>query len=346
MATSTRVLAADPQGISDAATVLRAGGLVAFPTETVYGLGADALNARAVARIFEAKRRPAFDPLITHLVDRSAVVDLVGPLPSGAARLAARFWPGPLTLVVARPPAIPAIVTSGLDTLAVRVPDHPVARRLLAAAGVPVAAPSANRFGALSPTRAEHVLAELGGVVDAVLDGGRTRWGIESTVVDAREAVPSVLRLGAIPVEDLAAAAGEVTVAGGPAGRPATPGALPSHYAPRTPLRLVGRWPEVMTGGTAGRRRVAPRTVGARRGYLAFQRPPADAATLAEVAVLTPSGDLVEAAAALFETLRRLDGADLDEIVAETVPEAGLGRAINDRLRRAAAAGSRPAGAG
>ncbi|TDC84131.1 threonylcarbamoyl-AMP synthase [Micromonospora sp. KC606] len=309
-------------GIAEAAAVLRAGGLVAFPTETVYGLGANALDARAAARIFQAKARPSFDPLITHLADAADLEKLVGAVPAAVAALAWRFWPGPLTLIVDRPAVIPPIVTSGLDTMAVRVPDEPSARALVRAAGVPVAAPSANRFGQLSPTRAEHVVSGLGAAVDVVLDGGATRCGIESTIVDARGPQPVVLRLGALALEELVAAAGPVSVRPGSSGQPVAPGTLAAHYAPRTPLRLVSG-AEPAPGG------------GERRGFLAFRAAPA--AGYAVVEVLSPGGDVTEAAARLFDALHRLDAAGVTEIHAEAVPEEGVGRAVNDRLRRAAA---------
>ncbi|MEU1884231.1 L-threonylcarbamoyladenylate synthase [Micromonospora rifamycinica] len=309
------------RGLAEAAAVLRAGGLVAFPTETVYGLGANALDSRAAARIFAAKARPTFDPLITHLADAADLPALVGALPPAVAALAERFWPGPLTLLVDRPAAIPPIVTSGLDTMAVRVPDEASARALIRAAGVPVAAPSANRFGQLSPTRAEHVVRGLGAAVDLVLDGGPTRCGIESTIVDARGPHPVVLRLGALAVEDLVAAIGPVTVRPGSSGQPVAPGTLAAHYAPRTPLRLLG---------DAG----PPPADGIRRGFLAFRHPPAD---YAAVEVLSPAGDVTEAAARLFDALHRLDAAGVTEILAEPAPDEGVGQAINDRLGRAAA---------
>ncbi|MEG3632926.1 L-threonylcarbamoyladenylate synthase [Micromonospora palythoicola] len=305
--------------LGEAAAVLRTGGLVVFPTETVYGLGANALDARAAARIFEAKQRPSFDPLITHLADAADLEPLVGPVSPAVAALAARFWPGPLTLIVDRPERIPPIVTSGLDSMAVRVPDHEHARRLIAAAGVPVAAPSANRFGQLSPTRAEHVVRGLGAAVDLVLDGGPTRCGIESTIVDARGDHPVVLRLGALPVEELEKVTGPVTVRPGSSGQPVAPGTLAAHYAPRTPLRLVS----------------SAESAGADRGYLAFRDGPAG--DWAAVEVLSASGDLTEAAARLFDALHRLDAAKVTEIVVEPVPDTGVGRAVNDRLRRAAA---------
>ncbi len=309
-------------GVAEAAAVLRSGGLVAFPTETVYGLGANALDARAAARIFEAKARPSFDPLITHLADVEDLAALVGALPATVAALAERFWPGPLTLIVDRPPAVPPIVTSGLETMAVRVPDHPVARELIRQAGLPVAAPSANRFGMLSPTRAEHVVSGLGDAVDLILDGGPTRCGIESTIVDARGGQPVVLRLGSLPVEALVEAVGPVSVRPGSSGQPVAPGTLAAHYAPRTPLRVVDApAPTRPDDGT--------------RGYLAFREAPEGA--YGAVEVLAPDGDLTGAAARLFDALHRLDATGVREIVAERVPDAGLGRAVNDRLRRAAA---------
>ncbi|MER5332603.1 L-threonylcarbamoyladenylate synthase [Micromonospora sp. NPDC002717] len=318
---SPRVLSAG-SGIAEAASVLRTGGLVAFPTETVYGLGANALDPRAAARIFEAKARPSFDPLITHLADAAELEKLVGAVPPAVATLAERFWPGPLTLIVDRPAAIPPIVTSGLATMAVRVPDNTYARALIAEAGVPVAAPSANRFGQLSPTRAEHVVRGLGAAVDVVLDGGPTRCGIESTIVDARGERPVVLRLGALPLEALEEAVGQVTVRPGSSGQPVAPGTLAAHYAPRTPLRLA-------SGGEP------PAADGVRRGFLAFREPPAG--DWAAVEVLSAAGDLTEAAARLFDALHELDATGVGEIVVEPVPEVGVGRAINDRLRRAAA---------
>ncbi|MEU8045071.1 L-threonylcarbamoyladenylate synthase [Micromonospora echinofusca] len=318
---SPRVLPAD-SGIAEAASVLRTGGLVAFPTETVYGLGANALDARAAARIFEAKARPSFDPLITHLADAAELEKLVGAVPAAVAALAERFWPGPLTLIVDRPATIPPIVTSGLPTMAVRVPDNAYARALIAEAGVPVAAPSANRFGQLSPTRAEHVVRGLGAAVDVVLDGGPTRCGIESTIVDARDGRPVVLRLGALPVEALEEAVGPVTVRPGSSGQPVAPGTLAAHYAPRTPLRLA----------SAGE---PPAADGVRRGFLAFRDRPAG--DWAAVEVLSAAGDLTEAAARLFDALHELDAAGVGEILVEPVPEVGVGRAVNDRLRRAAA---------
>jgi L-threonylcarbamoyladenylate synthase len=311
--------------IMRAAAILRGGGLVAFPTETVYGLGAVATDARAVARIFEAKERPHFDPLIIHLGSADWLERCVASVPPEAGRLAERFWPGPLTLVLPKRKEIPDIVTSGLPTVAVRMPAHPVARALIAAAGLPVAAPSANRFGHLSPTTARAVEEELGERVDLILDGGPTQLGIESTIVALGETGPRLLRPGPVTLEELCDCLGrEVAVASGPTSTPESPGMLLRHYAPRTPLRILD--------STAA---LKPER-GQRVGLLAFRSAPVSKDS-AVVEVLSATGDLREAAANLFAALRRLDAVGVDEIVAEPVPEAGLGRAIMDRLRKAAA---------
>ncbi len=316
-----RVVAATAEAIEEAAEILRRGGLVAFPTETVYGLGANALDPVAAARIFEVKRRPAFDPLIVHVGDRAMLQQVVLEVLPAAELLIRRFWPGPLTLVLRRRPEVPRIVTAGLDTVAVREPSHPVALALIRRAGVPVAAPSANPFGRLSPTRAEHVARHLGDAVDLILDAGPTPYGIESTIVSVLDSPPQVLRLGAIPVEDLEAVLGPVEVTT-VAHRPEAPGQLPAHYAPRTRL-CIARAEEV------------PPSARAKSAYLAFQRAPEDG--FAAVRVLSPRGDLREAAARLFDLLHELDGVGVERIYAEPVPEVGLGRAIMDRLRRASA---------
>ena len=321
---SARVLAAtDPAAIREAAAVLRRGGLVAFPTETVYGLGADAFNPTAVARVFEVKARPSFDPLIVHLADAS---DLRRVSPSEDPRtgtLAARFWPGPLTLVLPRRPEVPDLVTSGLETVGVRVPAHPAAHALIVAAGTPVAAPSANPFGYVSPTTAAHVAELLGASVDLVLDGGPCAIGVESTILSLADAPPVILRPGGIPREALEEALGVFLDVASLAERPTAPGQIQRHYATRTPLRVLP--------GKAG---PSPR---GRVGLLAWsgEPPPGYAA----VEVLSPDGAKATAAARLFAALRRLDAAGLDRILAEPCDEAGLGHAIMDRLRRAAARG-------
>ncbi len=329
---SPRILSAgDPAAIAEAAVVLRGGGLVAFPTETVYGLGADAFNSSAVARVFEAKARPSFDPLIVHLASAGELAR-VSPTDDPRVRaLAARFWPGPLTLVLPRRAEVPDLVTSGLDTVGVRVPAHPAARALIAAAGTPVAAPSANPFGYVSPTTAAHVAELLGRAVDLVLDGGPCRVGVESTILSLAVQPPVILRPGGLPREDLEAALGMLLEVASPDRRPLAPGQLPKHYATRTPLRLLR--------GPAGH---APPSPG-RVGLLAFG-PGAATSGYAVVEVLAPDASPATAAANLFAALRRLDASGLDLILAEPCDEAGLGHAIMDRLRRASAP-HRPRGA-
>jgi L-threonylcarbamoyladenylate synthase len=322
---SPRILeAADPDAIAEAAAVLRRGGLVAFPTETVYGLGANAFDPMAVARVFEVKARPSFDPLIVHL---ASARDLARVSPTDDPRvgaLAARFWPGPLTLVLPRRPEVPDLVTAGLDTVGVRVPAHPAAHALIAAAGTPVAAPSANPFGYVSPTTAAHVAELLGRSVDLVLDGGPCRVGVESTILSLAAHPPVILRPGGVPREDLEEALGCRLEVAGPAERPLAPGQLLKHYATRTPLHILP--------GPPG----PPPALPVRVGLLAFG-PTAATEGYAAVEVLAPDGSTGTAAANLFAALRRLDGAGLDLILAEPCGEAGLGHAIMDRLRRASA---------
>jgi L-threonylcarbamoyladenylate synthase len=300
---------------------LRRGEVVALPTETVYGLAADALNATAVAKIFEAKERPRFDPLIVHLPDRDwleKVADLQGQDRRLIERLANAFWPGPFTMVLPKSDLVPAIVTAGLDTVAVRVSAHPVFGDVTRAFGAPLAAPSANRFGRISPTAAAHVLDELDGRIPLIVDGGSTEHGLESTIVAPRNGRIEVLRRGPVTEERLAEF-GEVSIVEA-AHRPEAPGLLPSHYAPKTPLILVADADAFVP---------AP---GKRHGLLSWT---SAGTRFAEVRSLSDREDLVEAAANLFRYLRELDNLDLDLIVAEKLPEEGLGAAINDRLRRA-----------
>lgn len=310
-----------PGDVERAARILRQGGLVAFPTETVYGLGADALNPSAVARVFECKGRPRFDPLIVHLAEAGALSSVAAEIPAAASELARRFWPGPLTLVLPKRTQVPDITTSGLPTVAARVPDHPLALELLARSGVPVAAPSANPFGRVSPTRAEHVLEQLAGDVDAILDGGPCRVGVESTIVGLTGPRPTLLRAGGLPVEEVEQVVGPLELPPSGGDRPLAPGGLESHYAPRTPLVL--------------RSPASFQPPPGRVGLLAFREPPGRSG-YAAVEVLSPTGDLREAAVRLFAALRALDARGLDLIVAEPVPETGLGRAIQDRLKRGA----------
>ena len=326
------VLDPTPENLRRLAAALRAGRLVGIPTETVYGLAGHALDPAALARIFEVKARPHFDPLIVHVGARDDIDALCGELPDEAPRLMERFWPGPLTLVLPRTTRVPDLATAGLPTVAVRMPAHPVARALLREAGVPLAAPSANPFGALSPTTAAHVAGAFADGVEAVLDGGPCDVGVESTVVGWVSERPTILRAGGLSQEELEDALGRRleglghSAAALEAGATqATPGALPWHYAPRTPLRLRER-----------DERPAPRA-----GLLCFGEPPRDARAYARVENLSPAGNLREAAAGLFAALHRLDAAGLDEIHATPVPESGLGRAINERLRKAAAAPDR-----
>jgi L-threonylcarbamoyladenylate synthase len=308
-----------------AAEILRGGGLVAFATETVYGLGADAGHPTAVARIFEAKGRPRFDPLIVHVADVDQARTVVTEFPEAAERLAQTFWPGPLTLVLPKRGVIPDLVTAGLPTVAVRVPAHEQALALIRAAGRPIAAPSANRFGCLSPTTAQHVLEQLEDRIDLVLDGGACRVGVESTILDLAGPRPRILRPGGVTPEELAdCLGGGIAVERGavaPGVAAPAPGMLRHHYAPRTPLVLVPDGGDIPPhSGTA---------------VLAFDRaPPGD---FRRVEVLSPRGDLREAAAQFFAALRRLDACGAERIVAVRFPPQGLGVALNDRLTRAAA---------
>ena len=318
-----------PAWLDEAADLLRNGGLVAFPTETVYGLGAAAFDPTAVARIFEAKGRPRFDPLIVHVSSPEQVSLLADGIPAAAQRLIGQFWPGPLTLVLPKAAAVPDLVTAGLPTVAIRMPRHPLALELIRRAGTPIAAPSANAFGFTSPTSARHVLDHLAGKVDLVLDGGSCPVGIESSIVSLAGESPVLLRPGGIPAEDIEAVTGPLQrERHGKSAVVAAPGMLPRHYAPRTPLRLIPEgeaWPIPASGQKVG--------------LLAFREVP-DPTPFTCVEVLSGSGDLREAAATLFGAMRRLDEIHLDSIVARLVPQEGLGRAINDRLTRAAGQGT------
>jgi L-threonylcarbamoyladenylate synthase len=320
---ATRRLGPDAAGLAEAVALLRAGALVAFPTETVYGLGADATAAAAVAGIYAAKARPRFNPLIAHVAD-AAAARAEGAFDAHARRLAEAFWPGPLTLVV---PAhaetrVCDLARAGLPSVALRVPDHPIARNLLADVGRPVAAPSANRSGRVSPTRADHVLDDLAGRIAAVLDGGDTPVGVESTVVACLGGVPRLLRPGGVTRAALREALGLDPAApdAADADRPAGPGLLASHYAPRARVRLdAGR----IEPGEAALLFGGHRPAGLERARAALD--------------LSPAGDLAEAAAHLFGALRDLDASGAATIAVAPIPAEGLGEAIRDRLARAAA---------
>jgi len=315
--TAARKIAADPAGIAEAAAIIRAGGIVAFPTETVYGLAGDATSDAAVARIYKAKARPTFNPLIAHVASLQAAQEQ-GIFSAGALQLAQAFWPGPLTLVVPIAPGatVCAAARAGLQTIALRVPVHPVALALIAAAGRPLAAPSANCSGRVSPVTAAHVAEDLTDAIDLILDGGRCPMGLESTVVACLEGSPCLLRPGAIARGDIETALGQGLALSVEPGAIHSPGMLASHYAPRAKLRLNAKALEgseagLDFGGTFGKRK--------------------------NVLELSASRDLAEAAANLFDFLHALDALGLKRIAVAPIPYEGLGEAINDRLARAAA---------
>jgi L-threonylcarbamoyladenylate synthase len=320
---STKITPADASAADNAARCLAGGGLVAFPTETVYGLGADATDARAVARLYEAKGRPSFNPLIAHVADLAAA-KAVAQFDARSLRLAEAFWPGPLTLVLPKTRGCPVsdLATAGLDTVGVRVPAHPVARDILRAFAKPIVAPSANLSGHISPTAAAHVLADLNGRIDLIVDGGPVSVGVESTIVGCF-GQPMLLRPGGIPREEIEDVLGEKLVRiaehdeTGEAS-PLAPGMLASHYAPRTPVRLNAGKIEPGEALLA----FGPGEIAGGGGAMAMN--------------LSQRGDLVEAAANLFSFLRTLDAKGAARIAVMPIPDSGLGEAINDRLRRAA----------
>lgn len=318
----TVVQAVDEESLHRAAEVIRAGGLVAFPTETVYGLGANALDAAAVARIFAAKGRPPTNPVIVHVADRADVAQVAARWPEVAARLAERFWPGPLTLVVPKSAAVPDIVTAGGTTVAIRCPAHPVARALIQAAGVPLAAPSANRSTELSPTRAEHVLKSLKGRIAMILDGGPCPGGIESTVVDVTGDRPRILRPGLITAPMLEAVCGTVDVGGTTLGVARSPGLMAKHYSPQTPVVLARTAAE------------------AEQLYRQFQHAGVRAAVVGfdpRLATHAMPNDPLLYARDLYATLHELDDGRFDRIIVELPPDTPAWAAVRDRLFRAAA---------
>ncbi len=314
--------AADSAAIKEAARIIRNGGLVAFPTETVYGLGADALNAQAVARIFEVKARPRIDPLIIHVEDLKGA-ECYGRIPQSALALTTIFWPGPLTLIVEKRPTVPHIVTAGLDTVAIRVPAHSAALALIREANCGIAAPSANPFGYISPTDARHVAEQLGDAIDLILDGGPCSIGLESTILSLINQTPSILRMGGTAIEELESIIGKVDLVTDAVKQPQSPGQMTRHYATRTPLEIADEAMEKLRPDE-------------KAGLLSLMQP-ALPEKYAAVEILSPSGDLREAAANLFRALRRLDSMGLDKIIARPVIEEGLGLAIMDRLRRCSA---------
>ncbi|HEY9900287.1 MAG TPA: L-threonylcarbamoyladenylate synthase [Pantanalinema sp.] len=319
--------APDPSLLAPAAELLRKGGLVAFPTETVYGLGADARNPEAVRRIFEAKGRPATNPLIVHVANVQAARSITAAWPDIAEQLAAAFWPGPLTLLLPKRPEIPDLVTAGLPAVGVRIPAHPVALALLKEAGIPVAAPSANPYMGISPTEARHVIAGLGDRVDAVVDGGACAVGIESTVLDLTGEVPTVLRPGGVSLEAIRRLAPNARMAHLVAGEgpQASPGLARRHYAPKAPLELIGREEIGPALAATGDLPVAVLTIG-----------PAPASLVRAVIHALPS-DPEGYAAALYATLHALDATGVARILVERPPETDQWAAVRDRLSRAAA---------
>jgi L-threonylcarbamoyladenylate synthase len=306
------------------ADIIKRGGLVAFPTETVYGLGGNSLDPRSVAKIFEAKERPNFDPLITHIADFEMLDKVANIGDPKVYKVIEKLWPGALTIIVPKKEIIPDLVTSGLDSMAVRMPDHPTALELIRLSTGAVAAPSANPFGYLSPTRAEHVEASLGDRIDLILDGGLCRVGVESTVLDMTRSVPTVLRPGGIAVETLREILGDVNVLDRTSKTPKAPGQLPMHYSPRKPLHIVDSAEDVPR---------EPLSRG-RVGFLSFKGE-GDLKRFSLCETLSATGDYLEAASHLFAALHRLDQADTDVIYAERVPAEGLGAAVMDRIYKA-----------
>ena len=329
----------DPAGISRAAALLRGGRLVAFPTETVYGLGAHALDVSAVRKIFAAKGRPSEDPLIVHVHDVGEIVRLTATVPDEARALASRFWPGPLTMVLRRSGSVPREVTAGLDTVAIRVPAHPVAHALIAAAGIPIAAPSANLFSRPSATRAAHVLQDLDGRIDLVIDAGPTDLGIESTVIDLTDAVPAILRPGAITLETIRGVLPSARMRNAEAGAVKSPGLLAKHYSPRAPLTLYeGAAPAVLFRMSADA--AAAQARGQRVGIIAASGDHIEPGSSGTTRIVQLGGeeDAAQIARNLYNALRELDAGGVDLILARSFRhESGLGVAIHDRLRRAAA---------
>jgi L-threonylcarbamoyladenylate synthase len=325
VAQANNIVPASTEAISRAVEFLQRGHVVAMPTETVYGLAGDGLNPVALARIFEIKRRPLFDPLILHFADAAGAFALAGQVPTAARELAQHFWPGPLTLVLQKSVLVPDLATSGLPNVALRVPMHPVAQALLRAFGGPLAAPSANRFGRISPTDARAVHAELGDTVPLILDGGPCAIGLESTVIFFSEGRPVLLRAGGIPLEEIEARIGPVKRAAPVGERPLAPGQLKHHYAPRKPLHLVSIVGDIPTHPDVG--------------WLTFGEEASTVGHPGVVENLSPQADLREAAAHFFRAMRALDDDPrVSVLYAMRLPEQGLGLAINERLERAATA--------
>jgi len=311
---------ANDENIKLAGSIIKKGGLVAFPTETVYGLGADALNPYAVAKIFEVKNRPKFDPLIVHISKFNWLEKLTEKIDEQALKLIEKFWPGPLTLVLPKSEIVPDIVTAGLKSVAIRMPSHPVALALIDSAETPISAPSANPFGYISPTTADHVEKQLGDKIDLILDGGKCPIGVESTVLSLLDE-PTILRPGGLPIEEIEKVIGKVKIQT-KSEKILSPGQLQTHYSPRTPVKIFSSIEEILD------KRIE------NAGILLFKKYDFEVKAK-HVEILSEKGDLVEAASNLFSALHRLDEAGVDVIYAQEVPEVGLGIAIMDRLRKA-----------
>jgi L-threonylcarbamoyladenylate synthase len=318
------VYRATEENIMKAADIIKSGGLVSFPTETVYGLAANAFDPVAVAKIFKVKERPTFDPLIVHTSSLEKANKFVDEIPEKACKLADKFWPGPLTLILKKTAIIPDIVTSGLDTVAVRVPNHPLTLKLLKSIDFPLAAPSANPFGYVSPTSAAHVNEQLGDKIEYVLDGGDCQIGIESTIVEFDDEEVTILRLGGCKIEDIEASIGKVILNSNSSSNPVAPGMMESHYSPLTPI-VIGDIDELIVENS-----------NKKIGILSFKTA-YESAEGSHQFILSEKGDIDEAATRLFTGLRKLDSLNLQLIVSEYVPDEGLGKAINDRLKRAEA---------
>jgi len=332
------ILKIDPKNIDDglieqAAETIRAKGLVAFPTETVYGLGANALDAEAVAGIFEAKERPLDDPLIVHIADIEDLHSLAAGIPPEADKLVDHFWPGPLTVVVEKTEAVPDIVTTGLSTVAIRMPSNEIAKTFIKAAGVPIAAPSANMFGRPSPTSAGHVTEDLNGRIDVILDGGPTEIGIESTVVEFIEGKTIILRPGGIDLESIRDIMGKVEVSSDSQRAVKSPGKYPQHYSPHARVLIIDNDPEQIDKVLATVE--SEKLKGLKTGIMATEEH-AGKYMGHLVKVLGPSGDGRQCATQLFHLLREFDAENVDVIIAESIPEDGMGLAVMDRLRKAA----------
>ena len=317
------VMAKTGKNISKAIQILESGGLVAIPTETVYGLAANAFNPDAVARIFEVKNRPWFDPLIVHCSGLAETEHIVKEIPKLARSLAEKFWPGPLTMLMNKQDNISDLVTAGMQKVAIRVPDHPLTRTLLKSLDFPLVAPSANPFGYVSPTTAQHVNQQLGDHIDYILDGGECHIGIESTIVGFDNDTTVVYRLGGLEPESIESITGKIVLRPHSASNPIAPGMLESHYAPGKRI-ILGNVDELLKKHDADK-----------TGIIRF-KPQADNKTSGKEMYLSVTGDLREAAKNLFSVLRKMDTMDVEVILAEKVPEEGLGMAINDRLKRAA----------